>query len=190
MTPLLWLALLLPSPARALSPGDAVTVHFKDGTCMTGMLSDVSGGRIALRLGGSISSWDMASVARIDDASARRPRVETSAPAPEASDAAAPTAAWAPRPYPQPPLSSPPPMGFVNAQPAYPAYYAGYPTYVAVAVPVARAYAPATDGYEALLRRQAAEREARRHQATTPESDFQFNLQQFIDRGGPRLYGR
>lgn len=187
MSALLLLALLLEPPARALSPGDAVTVHFKDGTCMTGLLSEVSGGRIALHLGGGISIWDMASVARIDDASVRRPRAETPAPAPEAYAAPGPST-YPPRPYPQPSLSSPPPMGFVNAQPAYPAYYAGYPTYVAVAVPVA--HAPAPDGYEALLRGQAAEREARRHQVTTPESDFQFNLQQFIDRGAPRLPGR
>ena len=49
-------------------------------------------------------------------------------------------------------------------------------------MPAARPHRFTTKEQKEFLSKQAAEREARRHQATSRESDFQFNLQQALDR--------
>lgn len=64
-----------------------------------------------------------------------------------------------------------PPMGFVPGQGA---------TYIGV--PVVPVQPVTADDQKRFLQQQEAEREARKHQVTTPTSDWQFNLQQALDR--------
>jgi hypothetical protein len=72
-----------------------------------------------------------------------------------------------------------PPMGFGTpppgqTQPPYGSTYVGVPL-----IPVQ----PLTlQQKHEFLKRQEAEREARKHEATTPTSDWQFDLQQAVDR--------
>lgn len=66
---------------------------------------------------------------------------------------------------------SPPPMGF---QPNQTATYIGVPV-----IPVQPLSPPEQKRF---LKQQEAEREARKHQVTTPTSDWQFDLQQALDR--------
>jgi hypothetical protein len=112
MTQLFAVLLTLASAARALEPGQPVTITAPDGSVISGVV--VSSGA---------------------------------------------------------PLSSQ--MGFNTAPPQTATY---------IGVPVIPVRPPTPQDQERFLKRQEAEREARKHQVTTPTSDWQFNLQQALDR--------
>jgi hypothetical protein len=116
--------------------------------------------------------------------------------APAAAAAATPSAAptrqaTAPEPAEAATASSLPPLGFNTPGPAGVVandpnvVWDGEPLVVGVALPPRSSRRDREDekaDQGELLKRQAEEREARRHETTTPASDFQFNLQQALDR--------
>jgi len=106
---------------------------------------------------------------------------------PDQTAQATPGAFQGPNPSPPAGLSpQPQPLGYA-AQPAGrpAAYDAASLVYAPVVMAPPRHYSRAEQA--AFLRRQAAEREARKSQVTNPVSDWQFRLQQALDRAARGL---
>jgi hypothetical protein len=210
--------LALALPAAALSPGEGVVVHFKDGTRVSGILDSLSRSEVSVDVGGARAAWRLASVRRLEavktDVQRFQELVQAAGEDPvklqQAADFARrhglytyyaqltgaraepqeqeqeeePEPRRAPVPQTAPAFPAPiaplPPLGFATPtqQNGLPPgeFYAPAVVYAAPARPFSRRE------QRAFLARQAAERDARRHEATNPVSDFQFDLQQALDR--------
>ncbi len=145
-----------PLKAAALAVGDSVTVHFKDGSSVGGTLLEM-GPAVAVSVAGNALRWNLDSVARIESTTPSAGPPITPAP---------PTFS---------PLMSPAPMGYASPAPIF-----GFGSAPVTVVTIAQPLTPQQQ--EAFLKQQESDREARRRQVTTPESDFQFRLQQALDR--------
>lgn len=163
---------LSPIGSHALAPGDNVTVDFKDNSSVEGGLIALSGSQVTLNIAGSPVSWNMEMVRQVE--AGGQPSM-ASATSPQSAAQSQPDGL-----APLPPMGfNTPPPGQINTGAA--ASVATDPNVVAVPVVQQRHEFSEKERAE-FLKNQADEREQRRHENTSPLSDFQFNLQQAIDR--------
>jgi len=167
--------------AWCLSSGESVVVLFKDGTSSSGTLVSMSEKRVELEVGGARVGWPMGLVDRVETqaapASDQAPEQQpASPPASAAPEAACPS----PHPGPVGLPDAPAPLGFASPGPgACPQQFSS-----TVVVPVRSASRRrfSKKEQEKFLKELDARREAFKRRPSTPMEDFQFRMQESLDR--------